>query len=420
MHSSFAPGEHTPEAVVVSTVCHGTQDDADVEAPLQPRGRRWRLLVGLGVIATVVAVVAPLLMPLWPQRPALSVSNGELIFNDLSGMGVMPQALAIRNVGKGRLEWRVTSDVPWLSVEPESGSIDSELQILTVKADTTVLAEGAHFATFSIAAVGAQNSPQVISVEVLLSTPPEARAIRDVLGDKVEVYYGVQPPYVTGPMGVPIRLQQVDERRDITWNELMQFLRRDETDHSPYIRDLYMCGAFAEALYNSAAGEGIRAAWVSIDVRGRDIGHALNAFLTTDRGLVFIDCTGGDTAVVVSPGTGSAQCDHDRVAYVVPGAEYGLISIERADSPSYEFYQAYVQLWDDYAADLEEYNQLAADYNAFVKGRTLVAGSPDARRAQALHSELQAARMQLDMQRKIVGDCRWVSLGTVDRVRIYW
>ena len=387
----------------------------------EPRSRRWRVLVGLVVFATAAAVVATTLMPLlWPQRPFLLVSPGYIVFDDQTGAGAIPQALAIQNQGKGRLDWQVYTDVPWLTVEPRNGSIETELQILTVRADTMALSEGTHTATFSIMAVGAQNSPQVVAVQVQLATPPEARAIKDLLGDGVEVHYGVQPPYVTGPIGVPVYLQPNDSAEDVTWHELMDFLREDPTDQSPYIQDLYMCGGFSESLYNNAMASGIRVAWVSIELRGRTIGHALNAFFTTDRGLVFVDCTGGDTALVLSSGSGGTGCDHDRIAYVTPGEKYGLISLDRADSPSYEFYRAYSRLWESYLADLEDHNHLARQYNTFVTGRTLMAGSADARHAQQLHSELQSRRMSLDMQREVLGDCQWMSLGTVDRVRIYW
>ena len=387
----------------------------------EPRSRRRTVFIGLVVVATAAAVVAMALGPLiWPARPYLSVTPGEIRFDDQTGTGVMPQALAIQNQGKGRLDWEASTDVPWLTIDPPSGTIESGLQILTVKANTMALTEGTHSATFSVTAVGAQNSPQVIAVQVQLASPPEARAIRELLGDNVDVHYGIQPPYVSGPIGVPIELAHGEDATDVTWNELVEFLRQDATDESPYIQDLYMCGTFSELLHNSAEAAGIRAAWVSLDISGRDIGHALNAFFTTDRGLVFVDCTGGDTSAVVPPEFKSVPCDHDRVAYVKPGTEYGLISIDRAESPAYEFYETYSAAWSAYVADLEEYNRLAIEYNAFVTDRVLIAGSADARQAQALHSQLQSQRVSLDLQREVLGDCRWQSLGIVDRVRVYW
>jgi len=172
-------------------------DAADAEWSPEPRSRRRMVVVGLVAVLTVAAVLLLSLSPLLKLRPSLSVSPGELVFEDRTGVGVMPQALAVQNHGKGRLAWQVESDVEWLTIEPMSGSIDGELQIVTVMADTASLPEGTHSATLSVTAAGARNSPQLIEVEVQLLTPPEARAIRDLMGDGVEVYYDVQPPYVT-------------------------------------------------------------------------------------------------------------------------------------------------------------------------------------------------------------------------------
>ena len=53
-----------------------------------------------------------------------------------------------------------------------------------------------------------------------------------------------------------------------------------------------MCGEFAETLHNNAEGNGIKAAWVAIRFEDDSTPHALNAFVTTDKGLIFIDVTG--------------------------------------------------------------------------------------------------------------------------------
>jgi hypothetical protein len=80
--------------------------------------------------------------------------------------------------------------------------------------------------------------------------------------------------------------------RNPTWAELLDFLVEDNTDENPYVYGAYVCRDFAVDVHNNAEQGGIRAAYVSIDLSGSEVGHALNAFKTTDRGLVFIDCTG--------------------------------------------------------------------------------------------------------------------------------
>ena len=62
-----------------------------------------------------------------------------------------------------------------------------------------------------------------------------------------------------------------------------------------------ICADFAERLHNEAELAGIKCAYVSVDISGytdpyhygipSNSGHALDAFQTTDRGLVYVDDT---------------------------------------------------------------------------------------------------------------------------------
>jgi hypothetical protein len=98
------------------------------------------------------------------------------------------------------------------------------------------------------------------------------------------VFSGVKPPY----QGADI--VNYETASNPTWARLLDFLRNDRTDERAYVPGVYMCGDFARDVHNNAERAGIRAAFVVIDLVGAD--HALNAFKTTDRGLVFVDCTG--------------------------------------------------------------------------------------------------------------------------------
>jgi len=128
----------------------------------------------------------------------------------------------------------------------------------------------------------------------------------------------------------PIELVNNPNAVNPSYEELLIFIQEDTTDAKRYIDATYFggydCKDYAEDVHNNAEGAGIRAAWVGIDFRGEEIGHAINAFETTDRGLVYIDCTEWDT-----------------VAYVEKGKEYGSIDITEAYSPLYSFYDEYKQ-----------------------------------------------------------------------------
>ena len=110
---------------------------------------------------------------------------------------------------------------------------------------------------------------------------------------------------------------------DPSYSQLVGFLQQDNTDQFPYIYtvdppgmyygsaeshvdleriqhiidgtaepgDPHVCADFAERLHNNAELAGIRCAYVSLGLAGSE-GHACNAFQTTDKGLIYIDCTG--------------------------------------------------------------------------------------------------------------------------------
>lgn len=80
-----------------------------------------------------------------------------------------------------------------------------------------------------------------------------------------------------------------------TWSELKLFLMQDITNTRQYVLGEYDCSEFSRDVHNNAEAAGIRAAVVHVAWTNSNTAHALNAFLTTDYGLVYVDCTGADT-----------------------------------------------------------------------------------------------------------------------------
>ncbi len=77
------------------------------------------------------------------------------------------------------------------------------------------------------------------------------------------------------------------ELRNPTHKEMWEFLARDKTDSKPYIKGEYVCNDFAAQLDNNTEADGIRAAYVRI--RSKNWWHAVVAFETLDRGIIFIE-----------------------------------------------------------------------------------------------------------------------------------
>lgn len=97
---------------------------------------------------------------------------------------------------------------------------------------------------------------------------------------------------IAGADGHRIILANNVSARDPTYEELKTFLKADRTDEIRYNYSSFVCADFAETVHNNAEKAGIKAGYVSVDFYEIDDGHACNVFNTTDRGLIFIDCTG--------------------------------------------------------------------------------------------------------------------------------
>lgn len=248
-------------------------------------------------------------------------------------------------------------------------------------------------------------------------------------------------PYV-GTHGFQVVLENNPEAEDPSWDQLKTFLAEDKTDERDYVLGDFVCGSFAQDVHNNAEKAGIRAAWVAIDLANKPIGHALNAFNTIDRGMVFTDSTGdtaeANEAAILRPeleGDGEALAGHarDRAAYVVKGKELGFISLDMAGSPDYFYYEEYREKSREFAAQLTEYNAKVTAYNSDVEafnrwagGTVFVAGSSEARRAEQWKGNLQmsqyllkSARTELEKSGVELGPL-WKPMGIVSNIDIRW
>ncbi|MBC7085172.1 MAG: hypothetical protein H5T43_02215 [Methanomethylovorans sp.] len=166
---------------------------------------------------------------------------------------------------------------------------------------------------------------------------------------------------VSGSFPAPAGFIKNETARDPTWDELMAFLREDDTDRQQYQEEVFDCTHFAQRLHNNAEQAGIRAAYVTVFWYNNSTGHALNAFETTDKGLTFVDCTGSGNIL-------TERQSMDKIAYVEKGKKYGTISIYHATSPEYDYYLQYIQNKDSlYSSEdpniVKEVNIYWCDYS---------------------------------------------------------
>ncbi|MCQ6963343.1 hypothetical protein [Methanolobus chelungpuianus] len=183
--------------------------------------------------------------------------------------------------------------------------------------------EMAHRKVFSILAIVLLASMMFILMGYTL---PSA----DLSENIVNSSYTAVPLKASGEHVALINNESAD---DPTWNELISFLKADDTDRVIYDENSSVSPDFAERLHNNAEKAGIRAAFVVVDFYDNDEVYALNAFKTTDKGLTYVDCTGSDVKL-------QELDSFDKIAYVEKGKKYGIISIYYTNSPEYEFYKS--------------------------------------------------------------------------------
>ena len=242
----------------------------------------------------------------------------------------------------------------WFAVNPSSSDplaslsnvITTSLPVIQPPPLTIVV----QHTTTTITATARISTTSAIAVTTP-TTPILAKTINSHTGVYNNFFLGVVNSS-TGPLGGDgcyddrgnfIVLINNKNATDPTYTQLLNFLQSNKTDQYPYIyTNLFLpsyygtaeshvdltriqgiidgtiqpnnpdvCADFAERLHNDAEKAGIRCAYVGIDLSGypdaahlgipSTVGHALDAFQTTDRGIVYVDDTG-------KIGSGPSRC----------------------------------------------------------------------------------------------------------------
>ncbi len=105
--------------------------------------------------------------------PTIGYVPTSFTFNAVEG-GSNPasQILSIWNSGGGMLNWNVTDDQSWITLNPPEGSSTGDNDSVTVWANSTSLTAGTYNGQITITAGGATNSPQTVPVTLTVNPPP--------------------------------------------------------------------------------------------------------------------------------------------------------------------------------------------------------------------------------------------------------
>ena len=105
----------------------------------------------------------------------LLLSETGLLFRAVeAGGSEPPQTFGVLNVGSGSLDWTAETTASWLRVSQAAGSSNagaSEIPLATVSVDPAGLAAGFYVGLVEVRSAGANNSPQVVKVDLQVLPP---------------------------------------------------------------------------------------------------------------------------------------------------------------------------------------------------------------------------------------------------------
>jgi len=199
---------------------------------------------------------------------------------------------------------------------------------------------------------------------------------------------------------------------DPSWTDLKEFIKSDDIDTVTYNLNTFACSGYAIILRDRARKLGIRTAYVQVAFPG-SAGHALDAFQTTDKGLIYIDCTEADKVAYVKVGQpyGTIQIDAVQEKYIdctgAPGDFWQPLKyIETANPFSYDYYLDYQKRWDFSNQSVDAYNQAVDQFNS---------GN-----GQLTQAQMMAWQDNLNALGKELGNTAYESPGTTGNIEIYW
>jgi hypothetical protein len=104
---------------------------------------------------------------------------------------------------------------------------------------------------------------------------------------------------VTAPVGLPITSENASSVKTVTsdnqeiilrnptFQEMRDFILKDPTSRKAFVPNKYECRNFATDVNNDAEAAGLRCAFVLLCYKNGQ--HAVVAFDTTDRGMIYIE-----------------------------------------------------------------------------------------------------------------------------------
>ena len=113
--------------------------------------------------------------------PEIWVSTNQLSFSaEEGGSNPSSRTFQVQNSGSGTLDYQITADESWMSINPDSGTSGGASRTHSVSTNIVGLGEGTYNGTITVSDANASNSPQIINVTLQITVQPPPATDNDV------------------------------------------------------------------------------------------------------------------------------------------------------------------------------------------------------------------------------------------------
>ena len=162
------------------------------------------------------------------EPPTISHSPSSFLRTITIGDSLPKDTFTVQNIGGFPLEYTIVESVPWLSVDPASGTSTGETDTITITYDLSSVGLGPHQGVIEIVDADATNSPQNVVV-VLTVDPRTAPGDFDSDGDVDQADFGRFQTCFTSPGQAQddpdCVMAKLDEDADVDQNDFGLFQR---------------------------------------------------------------------------------------------------------------------------------------------------------------------------------------------------
>lgn len=120
------------------------------------------------IVSVVAGETASADIQLTPQGPELAVSTALLNF----GTSSTNLTFNISNTGVGTLTWNIVSNANWVTVNPASGSAETETDVVTVTVNRTGMSYGNHYETITVTS---NTNSKTLDIVMTIQNPNQAQ-----------------------------------------------------------------------------------------------------------------------------------------------------------------------------------------------------------------------------------------------------